>query len=78
MYRHLKLRSAAPVRLVFYPGEGHGNRRSATRYDYNLRMLQWIEHYLVGPGGAMPPFELDYDAARPSDAGAVPAAAGAR
>jgi dipeptidyl aminopeptidase/acylaminoacyl peptidase len=60
LYRHLKLHGQAPVRLVFYPGEGHGNRRADTRYDYNLRSLQWIEHYLTGPGGAMPPIELDY------------------
>ncbi len=26
-----------PVRLVFYPGEGHGNKRGASRYDYSLR-----------------------------------------
>ncbi|GEM_PF-3077073 len=50
----------APVRLVLYPGEGHGNRRAASRLDYNLRLLQWMEHYLKGPGGAPPPYELDY------------------
>ncbi len=60
MYRHLKLRSTAPVRLVLYPGEGHGNRKAADRLDYNLRMDQWIEHYLVGPKGEMPPLEIDY------------------
>lgn len=60
MYRHLKLHGKAPVRLVFYPGEGHGNRRAASRYDYHLRMLQWFEHYLKGPGGAPPPYELEY------------------
>ena len=60
LYRHLKLRGQAPVRLVQYPGEGHGNRKAASRFDYNLRQLQWLEHYLVGPGGEMPPFELDY------------------
>ena len=43
MYRHLKLRSAAPVRLVLYPGEGHGNRKAAARLDYNLRMQQWMQ-----------------------------------
>lgn len=59
MYRHLKLRSAAPVRLVMYPGEGHGNRRAASRYDYHHRMLQWFEHYLQGPGGAMPAGSID-------------------
>jgi len=66
LYRHLKLHGQAPVRLVFYPGEGHGNRRSDTRYDYNLRSLQWIEHYLTGPGGAMPPLELDYGYDQPA------------
>ena len=29
LYRHLKVRGQAPVRLVLYPGEGHGNRKSA-------------------------------------------------
>ena len=60
MYRHLKLRGNAPVRLVRYPGEQHGNRRAASRLDYSLRLLQWMEHYLMGPGGAPPPYELDY------------------
>ena len=60
LYRHLKLRSQAPVRLVRYPGERHGNVRAASRLDYHLRMLQWMEHYLKGPGGAPPPSELDY------------------
>jgi dipeptidyl aminopeptidase/acylaminoacyl peptidase len=60
LYRHLKLRGRAPVRLVRYPGEPHGNRRAAAKLDYNLRMLQWMEHYLKGPGGAPPPMDLDY------------------
>jgi dipeptidyl aminopeptidase/acylaminoacyl peptidase len=60
LYRHLKLRSQAPVRLVLYPGEGHGNRKAAARYDYQLRMLQWFEHYLQGPGGPLPGPDLDY------------------
>ena len=58
MYRHLKVRNQAPVRLVLYPGEGHGNRRTASKLDYNLRLLQWMEHYLKGPGGAMPAMDL--------------------
>lgn len=60
LYRHLKLRSQAPVRLVLYPGEGHGNRKAAAKYDYQLRMLQWFAHYLQGAGGAMPGSDLDY------------------
>lgn len=60
LYRYLKLLDQAPVRLVLYPGEGHGNRRAASRLDYNLRMIQWFEHYLTGPGGEPPPYEVKY------------------
>jgi len=58
LYRYLKLAGHAPVRLVRYPGEGHGNRKAAARYDYNLRMLRWMDHYLKGDGGDPPPHEL--------------------
>ena len=61
MYRYVKVRGKAPVRLVLYPGEGHGNRLAAHRLDYNLRMIQWMEHYLKGPGGAPPPYEIEYE-----------------
>lgn len=60
LYRHLKIRGKAPVRLVWYPGEGHGNRRAASRLDYNLRLMRWMTHYLKGPGGAPPPYDIDY------------------
>ncbi|MDX1418910.1 MAG: S9 family peptidase [Rubricoccaceae bacterium] len=60
LYRHLRLRSEAPVRLVLYPGEGHGNRRATARYDYSLRALRWFDHYLMGEGGDPPPVDLDY------------------
>jgi len=60
LYRHLKVRGQAPVRLVFYPGEGHGNQLAAARLDYNLRMMRWFEHYLKGSGGAPPPADVTY------------------
>lgn len=60
LYRHLQVRNQAPVRFVTYPGEGHGNRRAASRFDYNLRQLRWLEYYLKGPGGDPPDFVLDY------------------
>ena len=41
-------------------GEGHGNRRAASRYDYSRRMMRWMDHYLKGPGGAPPPVRIDY------------------
>ena len=60
LYRHLKILGKTPARLVFYPGEGHGNRKAAARLDYNIRMLRWMEHYLKGPGGDPPPNRIDY------------------
>lgn len=65
LYRTLKLLDQAPVRLVFYPGEGHGNARSAARLDYALRTLRWMEHYLSGPGGDAPHPDIDYAAYLP-------------
>ncbi|MDT8439865.1 MAG: S9 family peptidase [Wenzhouxiangellaceae bacterium] len=60
-YRFLKVREdGPPVRLVLYPGEGHGNRRAASRYDYSLRLVRWMNHYLKGNGGEPPPYALDY------------------
>jgi len=60
LYRFIKTIGGAPVRLVRYPGEGHGNRKAAGRFDYNLRMMRWFEHYLQGPGGQPPEYQLDY------------------
>ncbi len=60
MYRYVKLRTDTPVRLVFYPEEGHGNEKSAAQYDYSLRLWRWMEHYLNGPGGEPPPYEIDH------------------
>jgi pimeloyl-ACP methyl ester carboxylesterase len=49
LYRHLVVRQPElPVRLILYPGEGHGNVRSASRLDYTLRMMQWFDAYLQG------------------------------
>jgi len=60
MYRHVKLRTDTPVRLVIYPGEGHGNKNTAAQYDYALRFERWMNHYLKGPGGEPPAYELDH------------------
>jgi dipeptidyl aminopeptidase/acylaminoacyl peptidase len=58
LYRHIVVRQPeVPVRLIFYPGEGHGNIRSASRYDYTLRMMGWFESYLMGDG-RMPSLDL--------------------
>lgn len=65
LYRNLKILNQTPVRLVFYPGEGHGNRASAARYDYCLRLMRWMNHYLHGEGGDAPPFEIDHGLPKP-------------
>ncbi|MGY5851746.1 hypothetical protein [Salegentibacter sp. F14] len=46
MYCHLKTRTDTPVRLVHYPGEVHGNKKAAARYDDTLRMMRWFDSYL--------------------------------
>jgi dipeptidyl aminopeptidase/acylaminoacyl peptidase len=60
LYRYLKMLGNVPVRLVWYPGEGHGNRNAGARYDYSRRLMRWMDHYLEGPGGEPPPYKLDY------------------
>jgi len=53
MYRHIKTRTDTPVRLVLYPGEGHGNRAATARLDYNIRMLRWFDRFLQPDGSAI-------------------------
>jgi dipeptidyl aminopeptidase/acylaminoacyl peptidase len=61
LYRYLTLQEdPPPVRLVLYRGEGHGNQRAASRYDYSLRLMRWMDHYLKGEGGEPPDYRLDY------------------
>ena len=62
MYRHVKLRTETPVRLVFYPGEKHGNKHTAAQFDYALRFERWMSYYLVGTGDSIPPYEIDHAA----------------
>ena len=48
LYRHIKVRKPdVPVRLVYYPGEGHGNTRASSRLDYTYRMMRWFDTYLM-------------------------------
>lgn len=61
LYRHIKTRTDTPVRLVLYPGEGHGNRHATAQYDYNLRMMRWFTQYLKGQETERPDTELELD-----------------
>jgi hypothetical protein len=61
LFRSIKVRTETPVRLVFYPGEGHGNRKAAAQYDYSLRMMRWMDTYLAADATVktpMPDFDL--------------------
>ncbi|WP_251359791.1 S9 family peptidase [Kangiella sp. TOML190] len=61
MYRYLKTLGQAPVRLVLYPGEGHGNRKAAAQLDYSMRLMRWMDHYLKGKGGKPPKYDLEHE-----------------
>jgi dipeptidyl aminopeptidase/acylaminoacyl peptidase len=63
LYRELKLHGNAPVRLIWYKGEGHGNRRNVHRLDYLVRTLEWFDHYLRLdlPRDEMPDKYPDYE-----------------
>ena len=60
LYRNLKIIGKTPVRYVRYPGEGHGNRKAAARYDYTLRLMRWMNHFVKEDGSELPPFEIDH------------------
>jgi dipeptidyl aminopeptidase/acylaminoacyl peptidase len=62
MYRNVKVRTDTPVRLVYYPGEGHGNARTAARYDYALRLTRWMDHFLVQGNDELPEWKIDHAA----------------
>jgi dipeptidyl aminopeptidase/acylaminoacyl peptidase len=64
LYRYLKLAGHPAVRLVRYPGEGHGNRRAASQLDAAVRIVGWFEHYLLGSAGAPPPADAADEAVR--------------
>ena len=61
LYRAMKVRTDTPVRLVFYPQEGHGNRKAASRLDYAYRLMRWMDTYLdedATRDDDMPDFDL--------------------
>ncbi|HOS99524.1 MAG TPA: S9 family peptidase [Acidobacteriota bacterium] len=60
-YRQLKMTGHPAVRLVQYPGEGHGNRKQPGRIDTLLRQLDWLDWYvrdLKPLDGPLPPLDL--------------------
>ncbi|MGW8317213.1 MAG: prolyl oligopeptidase family serine peptidase, partial [Bacteroidales bacterium] len=61
LYRRMKMNGHPAVRLVQYPGEGHGNRNQVGRIDVLYRQIGWLDWYvrdrhpLEGP---MPPLDI--------------------
>lgn len=43
LYRALKLHGKAPVRLIWYLGQGHGNTKNTLRLDYIVQTMQWFD-----------------------------------
>lgn len=62
MYRALKMHGNAAVRLIWYPGEGHGNRNNPAQLDYALRTMQWFDFYIKEGNSKddLPPKDMDY------------------
>ena len=62
LYRAMKLHAQAPVRLIWYNGEGHGNRMNMHRLDYIVRTMEWFDYYLdpENPRDVMPHKYPDY------------------
>jgi dipeptidyl aminopeptidase/acylaminoacyl peptidase len=61
MYRRLKMNDKKAVRLVQYPGEGHGNRKQPGQIDVLYRVLDWYDWYvrdLKPLDGDLPPLDI--------------------
>ena len=61
LYRRMKMNNHPAVRLVQYPGEGHGNRKQVGQTDVLFRQMAWFDWYvrdLKPLDGPMPPLDL--------------------
>jgi len=61
LYRRMKMNEHPAVRLVQYPGEGHGNRKQVGQIDVLYRQLEWLDWYVkdLNPlDGPMPRLDI--------------------
>lgn len=61
LYRRMKMNDHPAVRLVQYPGEGHGNRNQVGQIDVLIRQIDWLDWYvkdLKPLDGPMPPLDI--------------------
>ncbi len=61
LYRRMKMNEHPAVRLVQYPGEGHGNRKQVGQIDVLHRQMEWLDWYVkdMNPlDGPMPRLDI--------------------
>lgn len=61
LYRRMKMNDHPAVRLVQYPGEGHGNRKQVGQTDVLYRQMEWLDWYVkdLNPlDGPMPRLDI--------------------
>ena len=61
LHRRMKMNDHPAVRLVQYPGEGHGNRKQVGQIDVLYRQMGWFDWYvrdLKPLDGPMPPLDI--------------------
>jgi len=61
LYRRMKMNEHPAVRLVQYPGEGHGNRKQVGQIDVLYRQMEWLDWYVkdLNPlDGPMPRLDI--------------------
>lgn len=61
LYRRMKMNNHPAVRLIQYPGEGHGNRKQVGQIDVLYRQIEWLDWYvrdLKPLDGPMPPLDI--------------------
>jgi len=61
LYRRLKVNNHPAVRLIQYPGEGHGNAKQPGQIDVLHRQIQWLDWYVRDKkslDGPMPPLDI--------------------
>lgn len=61
LYRLMKMNDHPAVRLVQYPGEGHGNRKQVGQVDVLYRQINWFDWYVKDGNpldGPMPPLDI--------------------
>ncbi|MEP4890156.1 MAG: prolyl oligopeptidase family serine peptidase [Aliiglaciecola sp.] len=60
LYRYFKSNANAPVRLVLYPNEAHGLALAPAKLDYSMRLMRWMEHFIVQQNKSKPNKQLPH------------------